>query len=60
MVDYRRIRTGPRFRDRIEPGEVLAMHRATQAFIEAELVRTHSFQRLPLSRREIVHPVVQS
>ena len=40
MVDYRRIRTGPRSRNRIEPGEVLAMHRATRAFIEAELARS--------------------
>lgn len=39
MVDYRRIRTGPRSRNRIEPGEVLAMHRATRAFIEGELAR---------------------
>jgi 3',5'-cyclic AMP phosphodiesterase CpdA len=39
MVDYRRIRTGPRSRNRIEPGEVLAMHRATRAFIEAELAQ---------------------
>lgn len=41
MNDYRRIRTGPRSRDRIEPGEVLAMHRAARAFIEAELARHH-------------------
>ncbi|MER2251509.1 metallophosphoesterase [Methylorubrum podarium] len=41
MVDYRRIRTGPRSRNRIEPGEVLAMHRTTRAFIEAELARPH-------------------
>ncbi|MGC5779954.1 metallophosphoesterase [Methylobacterium sp. NFXW15] len=41
MLDYRRIRTGPRSRNRIEPGEVLAMHRATQAFIEGELTRPH-------------------
>ncbi len=41
MVDYRRIRTGPRSRNRIEPGEVLAMHRATRAFIEAELAPPH-------------------
>ncbi|GJE37128.1 hypothetical protein QO016_002122 [Methylobacterium persicinum] len=41
MVDYRRIRTGPRSRNRIEPFEVLAMHRATRAFIEAELARHH-------------------
>lgn len=41
MVDYRRIRTGPRSRNRIAPGEVLAMHRATRAFVEAELGRRH-------------------
>ncbi|MEH3144649.1 MAG: metallophosphoesterase [Methylobacterium frigidaeris] len=41
MVDYRRIRTGPRSRNRIEPGEVLAMHRATRAFIEAELAGSY-------------------
>jgi 3',5'-cyclic AMP phosphodiesterase CpdA len=41
MVDYRRIRTGPRSRDRIEPGEVLAMHRTTRAFIDAGLARPH-------------------
>ena len=41
MMDYRRIRTGPRSRHWIEPGEVLAMHRATRSFIEAELCRTH-------------------
>lgn len=41
MVDYRRIRTGPRSRNRIEPGEVLAMHRATRAFIEGELARPY-------------------
>ncbi|MBN6824641.1 metallophosphoesterase [Methylobacterium radiotolerans] len=41
MMDYRRIRTGPRSRNRIEPGEVLAMHRTTRAFIEDELARPH-------------------
>ncbi|SDM47965.1 Calcineurin-like phosphoesterase [Methylobacterium phyllostachyos] len=41
MVDYRRIRTGHRSRDRIEPEEVLAMHRATRAFLGAELARPH-------------------
>ncbi|GAN48005.1 metallophosphoesterase [Methylobacterium radiotolerans] len=41
MVDYRRIRTGPRSRDRIEPEEILAMHRATRAFLDAELARPH-------------------
>ncbi len=41
MVDYRRIRMGPWSRNRIEPGEVLAMHRATRAFIKAEVARPH-------------------
>lgn len=41
MNDYRRIRTGPRSRNRIEPSEVLAMHRASRVFIEGELVRNH-------------------
>ncbi|MGN7127392.1 metallophosphoesterase [Methylorubrum thiocyanatum] len=41
MVDYRRIRTGPRSRNRIEPGEILAMHRTTRLFIETELARPH-------------------
>ena len=41
MVDYRRIRTGPSSRHRIEPGEVLAMHRRTRAFIEATLAVPH-------------------
>ncbi len=41
MVDYRRIRTGPRSRNRIEAREILAMHRATRAFIEAELAQHH-------------------
>lgn len=41
MVDYRRIRTGPRSRDRIEPGEVLALHRRTRAFLEATLATPH-------------------
>lgn len=41
MVDYRRIRTGPRSRNRIEPSEVLAMHRATRTFLDAELARPH-------------------
>lgn len=41
MNDYRRIRTGTRSRNRIEPGEVLAMHRATRGFIEDELARLH-------------------
>lgn len=39
MVDYRRIRTGPRSRDRIEPEEVFSLHRATRAFLDAELAR---------------------
>lgn len=37
MKDYRRIRTGPRSRNRIEPGEVLAIHLATRAFIVGSL-----------------------
>ncbi|MFC6791265.1 metallophosphoesterase [Methylobacterium komagatae] len=41
MIDYRRIRTGPRSRDRIEPEEILAMHRAARAFLDAELARPH-------------------
>lgn len=41
MMDYRRIRTGPRSRNRIEPREILAMHRATRAFIEGELAHPH-------------------
>ncbi|MCJ2052830.1 metallophosphoesterase [Methylobacterium sp. J-070] len=41
MVDYRRIRTGPRSRDRIEPEAVLAMHRATRAFLDANLAQPH-------------------
>ncbi len=41
MNDYRRIRTGPRSRNRIEPPEILAMHRASRGFIEAELARPH-------------------
>ena len=41
MVDYRRIRTGPSSRNRIEPEEVLAMHRVTQAFIEDTLAVSH-------------------
>ncbi|GJD34003.1 metallophosphoesterase [Methylobacterium aerolatum] len=42
MMDYRRIRTGPRSRNRIEPGQVLAMHQATRAFIGAELARPYA------------------
>lgn len=41
MVDYRRIRAGPRSRNRIEPREILAMRRAARAFIVAELARPH-------------------
>jgi len=41
MNDYRRIRTGPRSRNRIEPREILAMHRASRAFIEGELACHH-------------------
>jgi len=44
MVDYRRIRTGPRSRNRIEPREVLAMHRATRDFIKDELACPHDGQ----------------
>jgi 3',5'-cyclic AMP phosphodiesterase CpdA len=42
MVDYRRIRTGPSSRHRIEPGEILALHRRTRAFIEATLAVPHA------------------
>lgn len=42
MVDYRGIRTGPRSRDRIEPEEVFAMHRATRTFLEATLAVEHA------------------
>ena len=42
MVDYRRIRTGPRSRNRIEPEEVLAMHLATYAFLDTALARPHT------------------
>ncbi len=41
MVDYRRIRTGPRSRDRIEPEEILTLHRRTSAFIDAVLATPH-------------------
>lgn len=41
MVDYRRICTGPRSRDRIEPAEVLDMHRATRAFLAEALAVPH-------------------
>ena len=41
MVDYRRIRTGPSSRHRIEPGEVLAMHRRTRAFLDGDLAKPH-------------------
>ena len=37
MVDYRRIRTGSRSRNRITPGEVLAMHTSTRSFLDEEL-----------------------
>lgn len=37
MVDYRRIHTGPNSRHRIEPGEVLALHRRTLAFLDGLL-----------------------
>lgn len=41
MVDYRRIRAGPRSRNRIEPGDVLAMHRATRGFLTESLATAH-------------------
>jgi predicted phosphohydrolase len=41
MVDYRRIRTGPRSRQRIEPEDVLAMHRRTRAYIDMALSVPH-------------------
>jgi 3',5'-cyclic AMP phosphodiesterase CpdA len=41
MIDYRRIRTGPRSKNRIEPSEMLAMHRATRAFLDTGLASTH-------------------
>ncbi|MGW9820494.1 3',5'-cyclic AMP phosphodiesterase CpdA [Methylorubrum extorquens] len=41
MVDYRRIRTGPRSRDRVEPEEILALHRRTRAFLDAVLMTPH-------------------
>ncbi|MCJ2046366.1 metallophosphoesterase [Methylobacterium sp. J-078] len=41
MVDYRRIRTGPSSRHRIEPEAVLAMHRRTRAFLDAGLAEAH-------------------
>lgn len=42
MIDYRRICTGPSSRHRIEPEQVLAMHRRTRAFIEATLAVPHA------------------
>lgn len=41
MIDYRRIRTGPSSRHRIEPGEVLALHRRTRAFLDGLLTEPH-------------------
>lgn len=41
MVDYRRIRTGPRSRDRVEPEEILALHRRTRAFLDVTLATPH-------------------
>jgi len=41
MVDYRRIRTGPKSRNRIDPENVLAMHRATRGFVDDGLARPH-------------------
>lgn len=55
MVDYRRIRTGPRSRDRIEPEEVLGMHRATRAFLDAEFARPHD-GRTPVVTHHAPHP----
>ena len=42
MVDYRRIRTGPKSRHRIEPREVLGMHRATRSFLTDGLAVPHN------------------
>ncbi len=42
MVDYRRIRTGSTSRDRIEPEEVFAMHRATRSLLDATLAVAHT------------------
>lgn len=42
MVDYRRIRTGPSSRHRIEPEDVLALHRKTRAFLDATLAVAHA------------------
>ncbi|KQQ11823.1 hypothetical protein ASF53_16815 [Methylobacterium sp. Leaf123] len=42
MVDYRRIRTGPRSRERVEPEEILARHRRTRAFLDATLATPHA------------------
>lgn len=41
MVDYRRIRIGSRSRQRVEPEEILALHRATRAFIDATVAVPH-------------------
>ena len=41
MVDYRRIRTSPRSRDRVEPEGILALHRRTRAFLDATLATPH-------------------
>ena len=41
MNDYRRIRNGPRSRHRVEPGEILALHRKTRVFLEATLATAH-------------------
>lgn len=41
MIDCRRIRTGPSSRHRIEPEQILAMHRRTRAFPEAALAVPH-------------------
>lgn len=42
MVDYRRIRNGPTSRHRIEPDEILAVHRKTRAFLDATLAEPHA------------------
>lgn len=42
MTDYRRVRTGSRSRDRIEPEDILALHRRTRAFLDAILATPHN------------------
>lgn len=41
MNDYRRIRTGPTSRHRIEPEDVLALHRRTRAYLDGALAEPH-------------------